>query len=243
MPELTVEDCGFYQVLDLPGYGTTQGQWDFRKTEKEYLGNVHISGRRVLEIGTANGAHAFFMESLGAEVVAYDLSPENEWDLLLAEDEDEGHVREKMRNQIRRLNNGFLFCREKLGSKVKPAYGSIYKIPENLGDFDVITFGSVLLHVRDPIGALLKSVKRAREMVIITDRMPSQDYGRPLCEFIPKPELKKEFGGWTWWWISPRVYSQVFSLLGFSDVKVSTSLHYHVPSDKHIELFTLVAKP
>ncbi len=242
MTKITPNECAFFHVVDLPGHGPTNGSWDFRKTEKEYLGNVDLAGKRVLELGTATGSHAFYMESVGAKVVAYDLSPDFEWDLLLDENEDEEKVRELMRNGIKRINNSFLFCREKLQSKVQPAYGSIYNIPKDLGDFDIVTFGSILLHVRDPIGALLSTLKRVKDKVIITDRMPPWDEEKPFMEFIPKMEFKKPWGGWTWWFISPTVYSQVLNLAGFSDIKISMSKHRFVPSDTDVELFTLVAK-
>ncbi len=154
MTKIAPTDCAFFHVVDLPGHGPTKGSWDFRKTEKEYLGNVDLAGKRVLELGTATGSHAFYMESVGAKVVAYDLSPDFEWDLLLDEKEDEKKVRELMRNGIKRINNSFLFCREKLQSKVEPAYGSIYQIPKDLGDFDIVTFGHPNLNEQTSICAI-----------------------------------------------------------------------------------------
>jgi len=40
------------------------------------------------------------------------------------------------------------------GSRARMVYGSVYAIPTAIGAVDVATFGSVLLHVRDPFIAL-----------------------------------------------------------------------------------------
>src|SRR6201998_1346257 len=77
-----IDECFFYHTMDIPGYGHVEGQWDLREGIREYLGAVDLKGKRVLEIGTASGFVCFYMESQGAEVVAYDLSEEHIWDLV-----------------------------------------------------------------------------------------------------------------------------------------------------------------
>ncbi|GAI92786.1 unnamed protein product, partial [marine sediment metagenome] len=76
------EECYFYHTMDIPGFGCIQGPWDLRKVAHEYLGSVDFKGKRVLEIGTASGFLCFYMESLGAEVVACDLSENQLMDLV-----------------------------------------------------------------------------------------------------------------------------------------------------------------
>src|SRR3954453_13245425 len=70
-----VKDCHFYHTMDVPGYGLCAGDWDLRAGHRDYLGNLHVRGRGVLEAGTASGCLCFTMERAGAEVVAFDLSP------------------------------------------------------------------------------------------------------------------------------------------------------------------------
>jgi len=72
-----VKDCYFYHTLDVPGYGTIEGNWDLRGGFSEYLGRVDFKGKKVLEMGTANGALCFEMERRGASVIAFDLSKEH----------------------------------------------------------------------------------------------------------------------------------------------------------------------
>src|SRR6185437_2501791 len=66
-----VGECDFYHDMDIPGYGTFRGAWDLRGREDEYLGGVDFRGKRVLELGTANGALGFWMERQGGDLVCY----------------------------------------------------------------------------------------------------------------------------------------------------------------------------
>ena len=68
----SLKECFFYHKMDIPGYGTVEGDWDLRSREKTYLGNVNVAGKRVLEIGPANGQLTFAMERMGADVITYD---------------------------------------------------------------------------------------------------------------------------------------------------------------------------
>ena len=59
-------DCAFYHSMDLPGHGTVEGMFDLRGAVDEYLGGVDLRGKRVLELGTADGFLCFEMERRGA---------------------------------------------------------------------------------------------------------------------------------------------------------------------------------
>jgi len=240
----TKEECAFYHVIDLPGEDPTPGQWDFRQTESEYHGGFTFKGKTVLEIGTATGSHAFWMEKQGAYVTPYDLSPAHSWDIMATYEQDAAEVERSMRSVTEKLNNGWWYCRNRVNSELELSFGSIYDIPKEMGDFDIVTFGSVLLHTRDPVGALQSAADRAREAVIITDRLPvNLDVSRPLMEFMPKKEEATDFGGWTWWWISPKVFENLLILRGFRSFELTTSKHLFVPAKQKIKLFTLIAKP
>src|SRR5438270_11281842 len=69
-------DCIFYQTICLPGIGVINGQWDHREHTNAYLGDIDFTGKRILDVGPANGFFSFEMEERGAEVVALDLSEE-----------------------------------------------------------------------------------------------------------------------------------------------------------------------
>ena len=237
------KDCSFFHCLDLPGGETIAAPWDFRETEAEYHGGVSLAGRRVLEIGAASGCHSFWMERQGAQVVPYDLSPEFSWDLMPTPTQDREDVEAAMRVGIRRINAGWHYAAERLGSKLSLEHGTIYSVPESLGVFDVITFGSVLLHTRDPIGAVQGLAPRATEAILIMDRLPPHlDPEKPLMEFQPRIGMEKPFGAWTWWWFTPAVFIRLLTVLGYSEFDVKVSKHLHAASGKPLDLFTLVAR-
>jgi len=102
-----IDDCFFYHTIDIPGIGLVEGQWDLRGGEATYLGNCPLEGKKVLEMGKASGALTFFMETQGANVVAYDLSSNDDWDVVPFAGMDWGGTAQRRREHIRRLNNGF----------------------------------------------------------------------------------------------------------------------------------------
>lgn len=75
-------DCLFSQAMELPGTGFIEGARDHRRTVDAYLGHVDVRGRRVLDVGPANGFFSFEMERHAAEVTALDLGSESDWDAV-----------------------------------------------------------------------------------------------------------------------------------------------------------------
>ena len=41
------QECIFYHVMDLPGFGTTDGPWDLRGKFDDYIGQVVVAGRSI----------------------------------------------------------------------------------------------------------------------------------------------------------------------------------------------------
>lgn len=246
-----LKDCYFYHTMDVPGYGHVEGEWDLRGSETEYLGRIPLKGKRVLEIGTASGGLCFHMERQGAEVVAYDLSEEQDWDIVpYARFGDEGYrqtVKER-KEHIRRLNNGFWLAHRANGSHANVVYGSVYEIPKEIGQVDVSFFGSVLLHVRDPFLALQRASSLTRETVVVTDlssrrlryfswMMRLLGIHRTFMLFVPNYRTREL--NETWWKLYPDLLKSFLGVLGFEESKVSYSTYKTKWGKK--ELFTLVA--
>jgi len=169
-----LDDCYFYHCMDVPGHGTVGGEWDLRGRADDYLGNVDISGLRVLEIGTASGFLCFEMERRGAAVIACDLSPEQSWDIVpFAGLDVPAHV-ESYRRHIGRINNAYWLAHDAFGSRAQVIYSDVYSIPDDIGPVDAAIFGSVLLHVRDPFLALQRALALTRQIAIVTDVAPAR---------------------------------------------------------------------
>lgn len=247
-------DCLFYHWMDIPGYGSVEGAWDLRDSVDAYLGGIDLAGKRVLEIGKASGYLTFHMEGRGARVIAHDLSSQDDWDAVpyarrkaptTTADGEPDPCRDwqewlKFRQWgIRVINNGFWLAHTAHASQAKVVTSSVYELPLAIGPVDVTTFGSVLLHLRDPFLALQRALRHTRETVVVTDLAPeSGPAGAAHALFIPDPTICEPFD--TWWRLSPELVQRMLAVLGFEDSKVSLAEHRH--QGRGVELFTVVAR-
>src|SRR3712207_3487101 len=121
------------------------GWFDLRPYVERYGLPERLDGLRVLEVGTWDGFWAFEMEKRGAaEVVALDLDDER--------DLDWPPRRRPTTFPEHKRGQGFEIASRLLDSKVQRVVQSVYfATPEELGTFDLVFCGSVLVHLRDPL--------------------------------------------------------------------------------------------
>lgn len=137
----------WYHTLELEPGVWTDGWFDLRDAVRHYGLPEDMTGMRVLEVGTWDGFWAFEMEGRGAEVVALDLDDESRLDWPPR--------RRPQTFPAERRGEGFRIARELRGSTVERIVCSIYDArPEELGTFDLVFCGSVLIHLRDQLLAL-----------------------------------------------------------------------------------------
>jgi len=249
----SIDDCDFYHTMDVPNHGVVRGAWDLRGRETAYLGNVDVAGKLVLEIGTASGHLCFTMEQMGAQVVAYDLSEEQEWDVVPYFGGDTKDYIAQRKAHIRRMNNGYWFAHRLFKSSAKVAYGSVYEIPDDIGTFDICTFGSILLHLRDPFLALQRVTAHVKDTVIVTDAasglgLRAMAYkmlskveelsGFRFIRFLPNATKRSPLD--TWWTLTPQLVSEFLKILGFPSTTISFRPQLH--QGKEILVFTVVGR-
>jgi len=142
-------DIEWYHTLELAPGHVTEGLFDLRPYVPKYGLPERMDGMRVLDIGTWDGFWAFEMERRGAEeVVALDLDDESRLDWP-------ANRRPTEFRPVGTRGRGFEVAREALGSEVQRVDRSIYEaVPEDLGTFDLVFCGSVLMHVRDQVLAI-----------------------------------------------------------------------------------------
>ena len=144
----------WYHTMELAPGVVTPGWFDLRGI-LDRLPWPDVAGRRCLDVGTYDGQLAFELERRGAkEVVAVDLSDHTEWDWPV-------RLRERGPEALAAIagpekGRGFEIARDVLGSQVERVACSVYDLsPDRVGSFDIVVCGSLLLHLQDPIGALM----------------------------------------------------------------------------------------
>jgi Methyltransferase domain len=240
-----LQECAFYHQMVLPGFGTVPGLWDLRGREADYLGRVALNGKTVLEMGTASGGLAFYMERQGADVTAYDLSDEQEWDIVPYFGYDLLEHIAGRKEEIRKINNSFWLAHRLFHSRVKMVYGTAYALPDELGEFDICTFGAILLHLRDPFLALQRAAAHTREAIIVTelyDAAAEATYrGAPEARWIRfLPEAARCEPYETWWHFSPGLIVEFLKILGF--IETELSFHDQLCEDRETKLYTVVGR-
>jgi hypothetical protein len=259
-----LEDCFFYHTIDLPEYGTQRGLFDLRTGAQAYLGHEPLAGKRVLEVGTANGFLCFHMEQQGAEVVAYDLSDGTDWDIVPYANVDKPKIFAERADVISKLNNAYWLGHRLFQSKAQVVYGTVYEIPPAIDAVDIATFGAILLHVRDPFLALQSALQLTRETVIVTELIPVWQrfvlrylpvrrpvfclmrYWQELADrlWLPKMTFLPDYSAGspyeTWWQLSPNLLKSYLGVLGFEDTELS--YHMQLYRGKRVPLYTIVGR-
>ena len=136
----------WYHTLELGDGVVTKGMFDHRPALHHYPIPADLSGMRCLDVATMDGFWAFEMERRGAEsVTALDLDSPDEldWPASLRA----GHDRTMDETKAQR----FALAKETLGSKVERVLMSAYDVSPELGSFDFVFCGDLLLHLKDPI--------------------------------------------------------------------------------------------
>lgn len=143
----------WYHTIELAPGVVTPGWFDLRPI-LETMPWPDVRGKRCLDVGTYDGFLAFELERRGAaEVVATDISDPSGWDWPLT-------TRERGTQAVAdaaggKTGMGFEIARRALGSSVERVETSVYDLSaREIGAFDVVVCGSLLLHLRDPVRAL-----------------------------------------------------------------------------------------
>jgi tRNA (mo5U34)-methyltransferase len=183
----------WYHSIELAPGEVTPGWFDLRPIADD-LPWPDLRGKRCLDIGTFDGFWAFEMERRGAgEVRAVDLIDPERWDWPA--DRPDG-VLEALAER-KRAGDGFDVAREALGSAVVREERSVYELdPDDIGTFDLVYLGSLLLHLRDPVGALAAARRVCDGQLLLVDAIQPT-----LTRLWPRTALARLDGrGRPWWW-------------------------------------------
>jgi hypothetical protein len=239
------DDCYFYHATELPNGEVMDGPWDLRGCGPDYLGGVPLQGKRMLELGPASGFLTFWMESEGAEVVGFEAGFDKSVDLLPVPGSDMRAERAEHMRYLAHTQNSWWYQHRLRSSKAKMVFGDIYNLPEDLGRFDIAFYGAILLHLRDPFGALWSGARRA-EMIIVTDLL--HDFADDPDANIMRFDAKGGDLLTNWWVMTPGAVVTMLNRLGFADITMTQhvakhrQMHDMTSPLAEVPMYTLVAR-
>jgi SAM-dependent methyltransferase len=238
-----LEDCYFYHTMELPEFGVVTGHWDLRGKFEEYIGNVDLPGKSVLDVGAATGFLSFEAERCGANgVVSFDMSDVRLQTFVpfpnkLATVDPDAWLAE-YGGWMERWKNAYWLSHRLLASQARAFYGDILDLPRELGIFDVAIVGSVLEHVRDPVKALQSITAVTGETVVIVT--PVIETNERVAQFEPRAANPDQ--DYTWWTYSIGLYREVLGILGFQIERITTGEYFHEYEKRFEPRTTIVAQ-
>jgi tRNA (mo5U34)-methyltransferase len=143
----------WYHTIELAPGVITPGWFDLRPVVGR-LPWPDVRGRRCLDVGTYDGFLAFELERRGArEVLCTDLGDERQWDWP---PDMRGHGPARLQALVGSdKDRGFRVAHAALRSAVQRVELSVYDLsPAEIGRFDVVVCGTLLLHLEEPLRAL-----------------------------------------------------------------------------------------
>ena len=191
-----LDQLEWYHSIDVDG-ATTRGWFDLRHA-LDRIPFPDVRGKRCLDVGTWDGFYAFELERRGArEVVALDLPDLSGLDYPPEVRADPDF--DPLGSDRQRRSAGFEVLQDLLASSVRWCPGNIYDIdPSNLGTFDVVVVGSLLVHLRDPIRAL-DAVRRVTDGFFLSIDYVHPRLNLPLVRNRPRYELRGGSSDFQWW--------------------------------------------
>ena len=184
----------WYHTIDLGNGVVTPGWHDTRPIVGQIPFPSSLAGMRCLDVGTFDGFWGFEMERRGAEeVVAIDVLDPEQWDWPAGSKRDtiEQIGKRKARGE------GFEIARRALGSSVRRLELSVYDLdPAEVGRFDLVYLGSLLIHLREPVRALERLRAVCEGTMIVVDGIDLI-----LSLLLPRmPVATLDAIGRPWWW-------------------------------------------
>jgi SAM-dependent methyltransferase len=187
----------WYHTIELGPGELTPGQVDLRALPAK-LFPADLRGRRALDAGTFDGFWAFALEERGAEVVAIDVEQvdDAQWPPIR---------RERLRAEAAalglELGQGFRTAAAALESEVSRVVCDVTELDSDRigGPVDLAFCGALLLHLRDPVGALerLHGVLKPGGSLIVLEPVAIRESllspRTPIARFEP---LSTTFNWW-----------------------------------------------
>jgi tRNA (mo5U34)-methyltransferase len=210
----------WYHRIDLGDGIETPGHFRMSDYLAYYRLPARMDGLRVLDVGASTGYFAYEFERRGAaEVVAVELPSWGAHDWTPRYREGFQAKSDVERSSIDRdiMIDGFTIVGEALGTRrVRRIFKSIYELSSaELGTFDIVFSGAMLMHVRDPI----LGIQKMRECcspngrLVISISSTLMDATDPIARFVG------EWNQCNWWQMSPAALDAVLKCCDFETIE------------------------
>lgn len=213
----------WYHVIDLAPGIETPGWFDLRPIV-DRMPWPDLTGKRCLDVGTFDGFLAFEMLRRGAEsVTALDIADPAEWDWPIRSRKTGPELFASFTGG--EPGTGFKLANELFGNPVTREDRNVYDInPDEMGSFDFVICGSLMLHLRDPVRAL-----EAIRSVVGGVFLSAEAIDLQLTLLRPRSPLAINLGGENCqWWVPNRSgHRQLLRAAGF-EIE-STTRPYSIP--------------
>jgi tRNA (mo5U34)-methyltransferase len=198
----------WYHTLELgDGVVTPNAMFDHRPVLDRYPVPADLTGLRCLDVGTMDGFWAFEMERRGAaSVTAIDLDdPEAlDWPASLRGGDTSLDDTKAER---------FALARRALGSSVERVTMSVYELSPELGTFDFVFCGDLLIHLKDPVSAVegIRSVTTGSAVIANNIKRFRLREKEPIAELDGVDQF-------VWWYTNLAGLVRIVRAAGFSRV-------------------------
>ena len=221
-PELRqrVEGRQWYHTIELAPGLVTPGFFDHRSVAPKILPRT-LKGRRCLDVATFDGFWAIEMTARGAkEVVAVDVPDPRSWDWPVGSDEAVVAAIAARRG----AGDGFSLVMEALRHEIDRVECSVYDLdPADLGQFDFVYVGSLLLHLRDPVRALERIRTVCGGELLLVENVD------PLMTMMHPRQASATLDGMgrPWWWrLNLKGVERVAHAAGFELIETPKRLRF-----------------
>lgn len=214
--EIDIKDCIWYHSYEFnkSANGIVR-EYDLEPYVDKFLLPENMKGKSFLDIGTASGFFSFEMERRGAEVVSFDLGLDDQPDQIPypnAPDRTKDN-----RGFVEKLHKSYWYAHRHFNSKARVMYGNVMWMPDWLDKFDVTLLGSILQHLRDPLGAIIQADRHTKHTLIICEAY--YESKEPIMCFQANPgDSNPQY--WTWWTMSPSFLVMALRTLGYKNIEV-----------------------
>lgn len=211
----------WYHTFELPGGVVTTGFYDLRTVASKVPVPTSLAGSRCLDAAACEGFWSFLLAERGADqVVSVDLpdTTNQDWQGMPSE--------EKRQAGAGVANEHFGFVRETLGvENVERVDMNLYDVnPQDLGTFDYVFVGNILIHLADPARALraLSSVMRPGAELLSLEA--NSLLLSCLSPRLPVGQLWDQDEGPRWWTPNRAAHRRLLTAAGFDVLEQGSML-------------------